>query len=130
MEIVSLLIILIFGSDFPTDIEKGAIESRYRSYTNRTAVIEVHRTSIRVASEDNVTIHFDYLRYQYAGSETKDKTLFNWVNYRVDNHEIHLYIGSPDLFAAAMYALRNRPVIVISDDFNVLYGKWQMLSVY
>jgi len=79
---------------------------------DRTAYIFVTETVIYVESDDFYNIHKRYIHHQY-NTKIEPEMMDIWIEAQRLKYKGELYVDDPDCFAAAMYALEGRAVIVV-----------------
>lgn len=93
-----------------------------------TAYIFVTDTVIYVESDDFYGIHKRYIEHQY-NTKIEQEMKDIWIEAQRLKYRGELYVDDPDCFAASMYALEGRPVIIVGgrpllDKMRVKVGQY------
>lgn len=91
---------------------------------DRTAYVYVGDTSLHIECDDFYTINKRYVEHEYV-TKVDDEIMEIWIKSAKFKVSGDLYIDNPEGFAAALYALEGRP-IVIGGDVNGFFNKMRV----
>lgn len=94
------------------------------SHDSATAYIFVEPSTIHVDSDQFYEIHKRYIEHQYW-TKVDPNILYMWVECEQGKTQGELYIDEPGCYAAAMYALEGRP-IVIKGGSSIFFDKMKV----